>query len=132
MDAPQIKRPIGISALSALLMAAAIALLVRTIQLHKSGMAGLSRLLAVLIIATIAVGLWKLKNGARIFLFFLIVLDVLCNLIALFLYALRMQHYRLAVELVIELAVAALLIWYLQRAEVKHAFGGLSAWPRTV
>src|SRR5262249_17060896 len=28
--------------------------------------------------------------------------------------------------------VAALLIWYLQRAEVKHAFGGLSAWPRTV
>jgi len=132
MDAPQVKRPIGILVLCVLLMAAAIALLVRTIQLHKSGIGGLGRLLAVLIVAAIAIGLWKLKNGARIFLFFLIVLDVLCNLIALFLYALRQQHYRLAVELVIELCVAALLIWYLQRAEVKRAFGGLSAWPRTM
>lgn len=131
-DHSKTTRPFGIALISALVLIAAIALLVRTVMLHKAGMAGLSRLLAVLILAAIAIGLWKLKNGARNLLFFLIVLDALCNLTALSLYALRQAHYRLAVELVIEICIAAFLIWYLQRWEVKHAFGGLSAWPKTV
>src|SRR5262249_28790962 len=109
MDAPQAKRPLGISLLSCLLLLAAIALLVRTILLHKGGMAGLSRLLAVLILTSIAIGLWKLKDSARILFFFLIVADALGNLTALFLYALRQHHYRLAGELVVELFLAAAL-----------------------
>lgn len=132
MAAPKLKRPLGISALSILLLMAAVALLVRTILLHKQGMGGLSRLLAVLVVSAMAIGLWKLRNGARIFLFFLIVLDALANLTALFLYALRQHHYRLALALVIEVLIAAALVWYLQRPQVKHAFGGGSAWPRTV
>src|SRR5260370_40306797 len=39
---------------------------------------------------------------------------------------------RLAVELIVQFCIAAVLIWYLQRPEVRRAFGGLSAWPKTV
>jgi multiple sugar transport system permease protein len=132
MSAAAVKRPLGISVLCALLLVSALALLVRAISLHQTGMAGLGRLLAVLLLGALAVGLWQLRNGARIFLFFLVFLDVLGNLIALFLYALRQHQYRLAGELVIELCVAAVLLWYLQRVKVKLAFGGSSAWPKTM
>jgi multiple sugar transport system permease protein len=132
MEQTQARRPIGISVLCGLLALAAIALLVRTILLHKSGMAGLGRMLAVLAFVLIAIGLWKLKNGARQLLFFLLVCDALSNVVALFLYALRQAHYRLAVELIIEVIVAGLLLWYLQSAEVQRAFNGASAWPKTV
>lgn len=125
-------RPLGISLLSALLSLAAVALLVQTISLHKGGMAGLSRLIAVLALVILALGLWKLKDGVRQLFFYLIVCDALFNLAALFLYALRQARYRLAGELVIELCIAALLLWYLQRARVRQAFGGPSGWPRTV
>lgn len=131
METPQAKRPPGIIVISALLLLAAIAMLVHTILLHKGGMAGLSRLLAVLIFVSLAIGLWKLKDSVRILLFFLIVVDALSNLIALFLYALRQHHDRLAIELVVEIFIAGVLLWYLQRQTVKHAFGGGSAWPAT-
>ena len=132
MDAQQPRRPLGIVLISVLLLLAAIALLVRTILLHNGGIAGLSRLLGVLIFASLAVGIWKLKDGARIFLFFLIVADVLSNLAALFLYALRQHRDRLAIELVVQILIAAVVLWYLQRPSVKNAFGGGSAWPQTV
>lgn len=132
MERPAVKRPIGITLLSAVLGLGAIAVLVRTIMVHKSGMAGLSLMIAVLVLAAIAIGLWKLKNGVRQLLFFLIVCDALSNLIALFLYALRQAHYGLAVELVVEVMIAGLLLWYLQSGEVRQAFDGGSAWPKTV
>lgn len=132
MNEQRPQRPVGISILSAALLLGAVFLLARTLSLHTQAIAGLSRLLAVLILCAIAIGLWKLKNAARIFLFFLIVADVLSNLAALFLYALRQQRNRLAVELVVEVIVAAVLVWYLQRTEVKRAFAGLSAWPKTL
>ena len=132
MGAPQSKRPLGIAVISALLLLASIALLVRNIFLQQNGMAGLSRQLAVLILASLAVALWKLKDGARIFLFFLIVADVLSNLAALFFYALRQHRDRLAIELVVQILIAAVVLWYLQRPVVKRAFGGGSAWPKTV
>lgn len=132
MERPPVKRPIGITLLSAVLGLGAIAVLVRTIMQHKSGMAGLSLMIVVLVLVVVAIGLWKLKNGVRQLLFFLIVCDALSNLIALFLYALRQAHYRLAVELVVEVMVAGLLLWYLQSAEVRHAFDGSSAWPKTM
>ena len=66
------------------------------------------------------------------FLFFLLVSDVLGCLTALCLYALRQSQYRLAVFLVIQLCIAAALAWYLQSPGVKKAFGGLNPWPTTV
>jgi multiple sugar transport system permease protein len=132
MDGARRKRPIGVSVLSVLLLLSALALLVRTLSLHPGGAAGLGRLLVVLVLAMIAIGLWKLKDAARLFLFFLLVVDALGNLTALVLYALPQHHPRLAGELAIELCVAAGAIWYLQKREVKHAFAGLSAWPRTL
>ena len=131
-NARQGKRPLGISLLGFLLLLAAVALLARTVLLHAGWMAGVGRLLAVLIFAVVAMGLWRLRNGSRIFLFFLIALDALTSLVALLVYALPQSQHRLAVELIVQFCIAAMLIWYLQRPEVRHAFGGLSAWPKTV
>ena len=131
-NAPQGKRPLGISLLGILLLIAAVALLARTVLLHAGWMAGVGRLLAVLIFAVLAIGLWRLRNGARIFLFFLIALDALTILVALLVYALPQSQHRLAVELIVQFCIAAVLIRYLQRSAVRHAFGGLSAWPKTV
>lgn len=132
MDAPPRKKPLGIVLISGLLMMAALALLVRTILVHKGGFGGLSRLITVLVFATIGLGLWKLRNGFRIFLFFLIVASALGCLVDLPLYALRRHNNWLAFDLVVAILVAVGLLWYLQRPEVKRAFGGGSAWPTTV
>lgn len=129
---PVPSRPLGILLISVLLFLAGVALRVHATLLHKGGMAGLGRMIAVLALVAIAIGLWKLKDGARHFFFYLLVCDVLANLVALFLYALRLAHYRLAVELIVELGIAGFLLWYLQSAGVQHAFGGSSAWPKTV
>src|SRR2546427_13113594 len=102
MSAPQVQRPLGISLLSILLLIAAVAFLVRTILLHAGWMTGVGRLLAVLILAVLAIGLWRLRNGARIFLVFLIVLDALTSLVALLVYALPQSQHRLAVELMVQ------------------------------
>ncbi|HZD93379.1 MAG TPA: carbohydrate ABC transporter permease, partial [Candidatus Sulfotelmatobacter sp.] len=58
--------------------------------------------------------------------------DVIACVMALFLYALRQSHYRLAVFLIIQMCISAALIWYLQSDSVKRAFSGLSPWPSTV
>jgi multiple sugar transport system permease protein len=117
---------------SILLMAAGLWLLAQTLLYHVAGLAGVFRLTAVLGLLLIGFGLWKLHNGARIFLFFLCVSDVIGCLMALFLYALRTSHYQLAVVLVVQMCLAAALVWYLQSAAVKAAFQGLNPWPSTV
>lgn len=129
---PVVKRPAGISLLSGLLLCAAVALLALTLIHRVGGFAGVFQLLAVLVIGLIAVGLWKLYNSARIFLFFLFVADMIGCLMALFLYALRTSHYRLAVVLVLQMCISATLVWYLQSAGVKRTFAGLNPWPTTV
>jgi multiple sugar transport system permease protein len=128
----RVKKPAGITALSALLLVAALALLVRTLALHVAGLSGVFRLVAVLVLGLIGYGIWSLRNNARVFLFFILTADVLGCVTALLLYALRQQHYRLSAYLVIEIAIALLLLWYLQSSTVRHAFGGLSPWPTTV
>src|SRR6185312_2844225 len=102
---PAIKRPPGVSLLSGFLLGAAVAFLVLTLMHHVGGLVGIFRLVAVLVMALLAVGLWKLHNGSRVFLFFLFVSDVIGCLMALFLYALRTSHYRLAMALVIQMAI---------------------------
>jgi multiple sugar transport system permease protein len=125
-------RPFGVTAISLLLAVSAVALLVLTLLHHVGALAGLLQLVAVLTFVLIAIGLWKVHNNARVFLFFLLVSDVLGCLMALFLYALRQSHYRLAVFLVIQICIVAAFIWYLQSPGVKRAFGGLNPWPTTV
>jgi multiple sugar transport system permease protein len=127
-----IKRPLGITMLSGLLLGASIALLVLTLLHHSGGLTGVFRLFAVLILLLIALGLWKLHNVARVFLFFLCVSDVIGCLAALFLYALRTSHYRLAVFLIVQMCISAVLAWYLRSAEVTRAFDNLNPWPTTV
>jgi multiple sugar transport system permease protein len=129
---PRPARPLGVTLLSALLAVSAIALLVLTLLHHVADLAGMGRLVAVVTFVLIAVGLWKVQNSARIFLFFLLVSDVLGCLSALFLYALRQSQYHLAVFLVVQLCIAAALVWYLQSPGIKKAFGGLNPWPTTV
>ena len=50
---------------------------------HVGGLTGVFRLVAVLVIALIALGLWKLHNAARTFLFILCVADIIGCLMAL-------------------------------------------------
>jgi multiple sugar transport system permease protein len=126
------KRPLGITAISALLLVAAVALLGLTLLHHVGGLTGVFRLIAVLVMVLIALGLWKLHNAARTFLFFLCAADIIGCLLALFLYALRQSHYRLAVFLVIQMCISAAVIWYLQSESVKRAFQNLNPWPTTI
>jgi multiple sugar transport system permease protein len=126
------KRPLGITLISALLLAAAVALLGLTLMHHVGGLTGIFRLVAVLVMVLIALGLWKLHNAARTFLFFLCAADIIGCLLSLFLYALRQAHYQLAVLLVIQMCISAALIWYLRSESVTRAFENLNPWPTTV
>lgn len=125
------RRPLGITAINVALMVSSMVLLVRTLALHVGGLAGVGRMIAVLVGLLLAIGLWKLRYGARVFAFFLLVSDIIGCLMALFLYALRQSETRLAIELAVEIGVAAFLLWYLQSKGVRRAFGGLNPWPQT-
>jgi len=127
-----VKKPLGITAISALLLAAAVALLGLTLMHHVGGLTGIFRLVAVLVMVLIALGLWKLHNAVRTFLFFLCAADIIGCLLSLFLYALRQTHYQLAVFLVIQMGISAALIWYLRSESVTRAFENLNPWPTTV
>jgi multiple sugar transport system permease protein len=129
---PEMKRPAGITLLSGLLLGAAVALLTLTLLHHVGGLTGVFRLVAVLGLLLIALGLWKLHHGARVFFFFLLTADVIGCLMALFLYALRQSHYRLSAFLVVQICVSVFLLWYLRSEGVKRAFAGLNPWPTTV
>ena len=129
--APQ-TRPVGVAIISVLVLLASMQLLVRTMLLHPTGLSGMLRLVAVLVCAALAFGLWTLRNGARVFLSFLISLDILGSVLGLVLYALRQGQHRLAVDLILEIAVAALVLWYLDTPTVRHAFISGSVWPKTV
>lgn len=129
---PRPARPPGVAAISIVLAASALALLASTLVHHVGGLAGLGRLVAVVTFILIAIGLWIVHNTARVFLFFLLVSDVLGCLMALFLYALRQSQYHLAIFLVLQVLIAIALVWYLRSPGVKKAFGGLNPWPTTV
>lgn len=126
------RHPLGLKLVSGLLALLAVFLLVTTVRYHAAGVMGLARLGGVLLLAMLAIGLWKLWNWARTFVFLLLTIDVLSNLAALFLYALRQAKHRLALELIVQVGIAGLLLWYMQRPQVRQVFGGQSAWPATV
>ena len=129
---PSAKRTLGIFILCVLMLVAAASIMMRALAVHAGSVALVFRLLAALLMAGIAAGLWMLRNGARIFLFFLLLMETGGSVIALFLVALRQSQYRFAAELGAVACLSALLMWYLERPGVRHAFGGGSAWPKTV
>jgi len=129
---PPVKRPLGLTILSALMAAGAAAILLRAVIVHSAGLGLVFRSVCALLVAGIALGLWKLWNSARVFLFFLLVLEIAGCLLALFLYALRQSQTRLAIELVVIVGLSAFVLWFLQTLDVRHAFGEASAWPNTV
>ncbi len=126
------KRPVGITVVSALLLAAAVALLGLTLMHRVGGLTGVFRQVAVLVVVLITLGLWKLHNAARTFLFFLCAADLIGCVLALFLYALRQSHYRLSVFLVVQMCLSAALMWYLRSESITRAFENLNPWPTTV
>jgi len=126
------KRPLGIAVLSAVFALGAAAILWRTVARHHLVLGLIFRTVAALLLGGIAVGLWMRRNGARIFLFFLLCLEVAACLVALFLVALRQAQYRFAGELAAVALISAAIMWYLQRRQVSQTFGGGSAWPTTV
>jgi multiple sugar transport system permease protein len=128
----EIKRPLGLTIISGLLVVAAVALLVQ-VFMHPAGLLGISgKLVAVLAFGFIAIGLWKNYNTARVLLYFLLLSDALGCAMALFLYALRQSQYRLAGILVVEACIAVALLWYLNSPSVKKVFHGANPWPPTV
>jgi len=129
---PVRKRPVGISVLSILLLLAALVALGQAFIMHHSAAGIVFRVLAAMLFVSIAVGLWTLRNNARTLLFFLLVMEIGGNLIALFLVALRLSQYQLAIELAVATCVSALILWYLQTLNVRRAFAAPSAWPGTV
>jgi multiple sugar transport system permease protein len=127
-----IKRPVGITVVSGLLAAGAAAVLWRALMLHSSGFGLALHFIAAGLLAGLAVGLWRLKNNARILLLFLLVLETGGCAIALFVYALRQPQMRLAWELGAAMALLLLVLWYLRRPQVDRAFASFSPWPQTV
>ena len=132
IKAADVKRPLGITVLSALLLLLGLMHVVIIATNHTGALVLSRRLIATLAFFAISFGLWKKHNGARVFLFFLLVSDVIGCFMALFLYALRQGHYGLAGFLIGQMCISALLIWYLQSRGVKQAFAGLNPWPTTV
>jgi len=92
-------------------------------------LAGLGALAAVvfLVLAAIyvllGVGLWKLKNWARIITVVLTALGVISTLFGLIGLFAHFVAFAFVVNVIV-LAIEALIIWYLLRADVKAAFVG--------
>jgi len=126
------RKSLDIIPVSLLVLAAAIALLVHTVTTSAGIVTRVGAFVSVLVLALVAVGLWTCRNAARIFLFFLLVLGALGSLAALFAYALPQSQHRLTIWLIVQVCIAVLLLWYLQRPAVRQAFGGTNAWPNTV
>lgn len=112
MDAEKMKRPLAVTLLSILVFVGAVALHGRGLLLHAKVGEWL-RLAAVLSLFVLAIGLWRLKNGSRIFLFFLLFLDALTTFAALLLYALKQPGYRPLGWLTLQIFLLILLYWFL-------------------
>jgi multiple sugar transport system permease protein len=132
MKAVDVKRPLGISIISVLLLLLAFMHIVLVALHHAGALTSARRLIAAAVLLGVAFGLWKKYSWGRTFLFFLLAADVIGCLMALFLYALRQSNFHLAGLLVVEMCVAGAMLWYLQFPDVKRAFSNSDPWPPTV
>jgi multiple sugar transport system permease protein len=132
IKAVEVKRPLGISIISVLLLLLGLMHFVLVAMHHAGALTSTRRLIAAVVLLVIAFGLWKKHIWARVFLFFLLAVDVIGCLMALFLYALRQSNFHLAGVLVLEMCIAGALLWYLQTPEVRRAYASSNPWPATV
>ena len=85
--------------------------------------AGVVMLVFAVLYLLVGIGLWKLKNWARLVTVILTVIGVVFQLFSLVTLLLHFNIFALVVPVVV-LAIEALIIWYLLRADVKAAFMG--------
>ncbi|HEV2962468.1 MAG TPA: hypothetical protein VG649_11625, partial [Candidatus Angelobacter sp.] len=126
------QRPPSITIISILLWIASIAHLLLAIVPHLGRLAAAVRLLLALVFALTGIGLWKLRNWARVVLILLLVLNAAGSLVALLAYAVPQHDHSLAAILLPQFAISAFVIYYLNRRSTQQAFASLSAWPTTL
>jgi multiple sugar transport system permease protein len=131
-DIPEITRPVGITVISILLWLGSLAAVLVAIKANFDRLQITGMAIAALLQAVLGFGLWTLRNSARIFSIFLLVLNAAGDLIALIFYAAPHGSWRVAIEAVGQLAVSLFLIWYLDRPKVRHAFGNHNPWARVL
>jgi multiple sugar transport system permease protein len=127
-----LKRPLDVTIIGILLWIASAAHLLLAIVPHPSRWTAAVRLVLSLIFALTGIGIWRLRNWARIVLILLLVLNAAGSLVALLAYALPQHDYPLAIFLFLQFSISAFLIYYLNRRRVQQAFASLSAWPTTI
>jgi multiple sugar transport system permease protein len=127
-----LKRPLDVTIIGILLWIASAAHLLLAIVPHPSRWTAAVRLILALIFALTGIGIWRLRNWARVVLILLLVLNAAGSLVALLAYALPQHDYPLAVFLFLQFSISAFLIYYLNRRRVQQAFASLSAWPTTI
>lgn len=126
------KRTLIISAISILLWIASILYALLAIGAHPGRWAVGVRISLALLFAATGIGLWKLRNWARIVLMLLLVFMAAGSLIALLAYALPQHNYSLAASLFVQFTLSIVIIYFLNRRNVQQAFASLSAWPATL
>jgi len=128
----EVKRPLGIAVISILLWVFSVVHVPLVAMSHTGPWKSAIRLLMTLVLAGVGVGLWRLRNWARVVLILLLVLNAAGSLAALLAYALPQHDYLFALVLFLQFSVSAFLIHYLNRRNIQQAFASLSAWPTTI
>jgi multiple sugar transport system permease protein len=128
----QMKRPLNVIIISALLWIAGVVHLLLAVAPHTERWAVVVRLVLALVFALTGFGLWRLRNWARVVLMLLLVLNAGGSLVALLAYALPQSRYSLAVILILQIVVSTVIIYFLNRRNVQQSFISMSAWPTTL
>jgi hypothetical protein len=84
---------------------------------------GIVMLVIAVLYLLVGIGLWKLKNWARLVTVVLTAIGVVFQLFSLVTLLLHFNIFSVMVTVVV-LAIQAVIIWYLLRADVKAAFMG--------
>src|SRR5207244_10100400 len=94
---------------------ASAAHLLLAIVAHTGRWTAAIRFVLALVLAGTGVGIWRLRNGARVVLILLLVLNAAGSLAALLAYALPQHDYPVAVFLFLQFSISAFLLYYLHR-----------------
>lgn len=128
----QVTRPLGIAIISILLWILSVVHLLLIAFARVGPLKSAIRILMTLLLGGVGIGLWRLRNSARVILILLLVLNAAGSLAALLAYALPQHDYPLAVFLFLQFSISVLLVYYLNRRSMQQAFASLSAWPTTI
>ncbi|HXB21881.1 MAG TPA: carbohydrate ABC transporter permease [Candidatus Solibacter sp.] len=131
----KMKKPLGITIISILVLWGSLSSLIFAvvIAMHIDNRWPVAvQLLNALVLAGTGVGLWKLRNWARVVLILLLVLNAAVSLAAVLDNVLVQHDYKFAGVLFLLFSISVLLIYYVNHRSVQQAFASLSAWPTTI